>query len=169
MDLNPSSLKGLSELVVVILGAVLITRTVFYAIIELAKLWRDAVKERNLIDEKRNQIDEKNVAVLDQITLRLEKLHVADRDTQDTMTREHQATRERVVQHDSKVDKLVTEFKEARDIQYQALQTQLDTISNRLENLTNCTKDIPEVVKEVKAISKIVDEIINIIKQEGEV
>ena len=175
MDFNPSSLKGLSEITILVLGLVFTVRVIVWGLVELARLWRDAAKERNAvdsrrneIDSKRNEIDEKHVIVLDEVSLRLKLLHESDEKMQIALVDQHKETRARVISHDSKVDSLVDEFRETRDAQYRSLQQQLDTISDRLENLTLCTKDVPEMIQEVHAISQIIDELIALVKQESE-
>ena len=80
--------------IVLVISAVLIVWIVMSSLVKIANLWRDAAKERNGIDAKRNEIDEKVADTLVSVSDTLERLQVKTDDTQTLVTglrREQQA------------------------------------------------------------------------------
>lgn len=72
--------------IVLVLSAVFIVWMLKSAFIEAMRLWRDAAKERNAIDEKRNEIDEKVANTLVSVTSTLERLQADAHDTNTLVT-----------------------------------------------------------------------------------
>jgi len=174
MDNNVLSLlKDLPLVIAICLFGFLIIKTVITGIIKLLEIWREASKERAVIDarrlevdNRRNEIEEKNARIMEEVTKRLEKLAESDYDLADKVADHAKEVVGEVKSHDLKVGEIVSELRNVRDEQFKVLQGRLDEIITKIEKVENCTKNMPTVAEEVTSLSKMVADLKVLITKE---